>query len=85
MVSVHRASDGINGLVFSHNNGPKGRFNLTLWWSADDGSSWTQLRDLDPSHESAYSSLLRHNGTHVAVAYERGFSEIRVGFAPLDP
>lgn len=82
MVSVRRSSDGAAGFVFSHNNGPRGRYNLTLWWSAD-GGSWTKVRDLDPTHPSAYSALLAHNSTHVAVAYERGDAEIRFGFASI--
>lgn len=83
MVSVRRDSDGASGFVFSHNNGPKGRYNLTLWWSPD-GASWSKMRDLDPSHPAAYSALLAHNGTHVGVAYERGNAEIRFGFAPIE-
>ena len=57
--------------------------------SKDKGHKWSILRELDPNHPVAYSALLKQNGTHVGIAYERdeverGETEIRFGFARLD-
>jgi sialidase-1 len=75
--STIRANDEY--LLFSHNNGydahgKSGRYNMTVWSSADSGASWSVLEqvDDDPQTPAAYSTMVTHNLSHAGLVYERG-------------
>ena len=45
-------------LLFSHNHGPHGRANLTLWTSHDSGATWQWLTRVGSDTDmAAYSTL----------------------------
>lgn len=63
------------------------RWNLTVWYSADSGATWTAFEKVEQGLNetalrgvhTAYSSLLALNETHVGLVYERGPMGSRVG------
>ena len=65
-----------NRLLFCNANSPKGRKNLTVRISYDEGKTWSKGKVIDPG-PSAYSSLTVCKDGTIAVLYEPGYKEVR--------
>ncbi len=65
-----------NRLLFSNANSTKGRKNLTVRISYDEGATWSDGKVIDPG-PSAYSSLTVCRDGSIGVLYEPGYKEVR--------
>ena len=65
-----------NRLLFSNANSFKGRKNLTVRISYDEGKTWSKGKVIDAG-PSAYSSLTICEDGSIAVLYEPGYKEVR--------
>lgn len=63
-------------LLFCNANSPRGRKNLTLRISYDDGQTWSGGRVIDPG-PAAYSSMTVCPDGGIGVLYERGAQGLR--------
>jgi len=63
-------------LLFCNANSPKGRKNLTVRISYDEGATWSEGKVIDPG-PSAYSSLTVCQDGSIGVLYEPGYKEVR--------
>jgi sialidase-1 len=62
---------GKSRILFCNPNHPKGRYNLTVRLSYDEGRTWPISKVIDPG-PSAYSDLVIQNDMKIGVLYERG-------------
>ncbi len=65
-----------NRLLFCNANSAKGRKNLTVRISYDEGATWSAGKVIDPG-PSAYSSLTICQDGTIGVLYEPGYKEVR--------
>jgi Neuraminidase (sialidase) len=65
-----------NRLLFCNANSSKGRKNLTVRISYDEGKTWSAGKVIDPG-SSAYSSLAICQDGSIGVLYEPGYKEVR--------
>jgi sialidase-1 len=65
-----------NRLLFCNANSAKGRKNLTVRISYDEGKTWSAGKVVDPG-PAAYSSLTICQDGSIGVLYEPGYKEVR--------
>jgi hypothetical protein len=62
---------GKSRILFCNPNHPKGRYNLTIRMSYDEGETWPVSKVIDPG-PSAYSDLVIQEDMKIGVIYEQG-------------
>lgn len=72
-------------LLFSNPNTKKGRYNITLKASLDNGSSWNVENQLllDQGKGRGYSSITQVDETHVGILYESSRADMTFQKIPL--